>query len=250
MPKEWDSCLQPVLAWGRGSTGEWLPEHVGLPVAQNPGASYYMLEVHYNNPNRDPVVVDSSGVRLHLSPKLRPQEAGVLVTGVAVSPLHLVPPKQKEYATVGYCTGDCTSEMLPYDGINVISVMLHAHRAGQRLGIRHLRGNQELPRLVQDNHYDFDYQQSHTLDREVKILPGDELLTECVYDTRSRERPTFGGYSLNQEMCLAFILHYPRTKLAACFSMTPVQEFFNALNVRKLNGLSMEQVEKLFLTTT
>lgn len=89
-------------------TGEWLPEHVGIPIAEHSEGSYYMLEVHYNNPDMKKVV-DSSGVRLHLTANLRPQEAGILVAGVAVSPLHLIPPKQKEYATAGYCTPHCTN---------------------------------------------------------------------------------------------------------------------------------------------
>lgn len=110
MPKEWDSCLQPVLAWARGSQGEWLPEHVGLPVAEHHEHSYYMLEVHYNN-RVGRQVVDSSGVRLHLTPNTRSMEAGILVAGVAVSPLHMVPPQQKEYATAGYCTPQCTNKV-------------------------------------------------------------------------------------------------------------------------------------------
>lgn len=85
-----------------------MPEHVGIPVAEHGESSYYMLEVHYNNP-RMKKVIDSSGIRLHLTPKLRPQEAGILVAGVAVSPLHMVPPQQKEYATAGYCTPHCTN---------------------------------------------------------------------------------------------------------------------------------------------
>jgi len=84
-----------------------MPEHVGIPIAEQSENSYYMLEVHYNNPMLKNVN-DSSGVRLHLTEKLRPQEAGILVTGVAVSPLHLIPPQRKEYATVGYCTSACT----------------------------------------------------------------------------------------------------------------------------------------------
>lgn len=110
MPKEWDSCLQPVLAWARGSQGEWLPEHVGLPIAEHQEGSYYMLEVHYNN-RLGREVVDSSGVRLHLTPNVRKMEAGILVAGIAISPLHMIPPLQKEYATAGYCTPGCTNKV-------------------------------------------------------------------------------------------------------------------------------------------
>ncbi|XP_058803916.1 MOXD1 homolog 1 [Phymastichus coffea] len=249
MPKEWDSCLQPVLAWARGSRGEWLPEHVGLPIAEHFEHSYYMLEVHYNN-KMGRKVIDSSGVRLHLTPNIRKMEAGILVAGVAVSPLHMVPPQQKEYATAGYCTPQCTEKMFDKEGINIVSVVLHSHLAGKQMSLRHIRQGQELAPIVQDKHFDFDYQQSHTLEREVKILPGDEIVAECVYDTRDRTKPTFGGYAAHQEMCLAFVVHYPRTPLAACYSMTPVKEFFNALNVQSFKGVSMEQVEKLFLSTT
>ncbi|XP_011160800.2 MOXD1 homolog 1 [Solenopsis invicta] len=247
MPREWDSCLQPVLAWARGSKGEWMPEHVGIPIAENGENSYYMLEVHYNNPTMRRVT-DSSGIRIHLTPKLRSQEAGILVTGVAVSPLHLVPPQQKEYATAGYCTPHCTNTMLPDDGINIISVVLHSHLAGRRLTLKHVRRGKELPRIVQDNHFDFNYQQSHTLEKEVKVLPGDELIAECVYGTLDRKKPTVGGYAATQEMCLAFVMHYPRTPLAACYSMTPVKELFRILGVNSFRGVTMDYLEKLFLT--
>ncbi|KMQ96820.1 moxd1-like protein 1 protein [Lasius niger] len=246
MPRAWESCLQPVLAWARGSKGEWLPEHVGIPVAEHGDSSYYMLEVHYNNPTMKRVI-DSSGVRLYLTPNLRPQEAGILVAGVAVSPLHLVPPKQKEYATAGYCTPHCTNMMFPEDGINIVSVVLHSHLAGRRLSLKHIRRGKELPRIVQDNHFDFDYQQSHTLEKEVKVLPGDELVAECVYGTLNRTKPTLGGYAATQEMCLAFVVHYPRTPLAGCYSVTPVRDLFKTLGVHSFKGVTMEYLEKLFL---
>ncbi|XP_043252416.1 MOXD1 homolog 1 [Colletes gigas] len=248
MPREWESCLQPVLAWARGSTGEWLPEHVGIPIAEHSEGSYYMLEIHYNNPGMKEVM-DSSGVRLHLTPKHRPEEAGILVAGVAVSPLHLIPPRQREYATAGYCTPHCTNTMFPETGINVVSVALHSHLAGRRLSLKHIRQGQELPRIVQDNHFDFEYQQAHTLEKEVKILPGDELVAECVYGTLDRTKPTLGGYAASQEMCLAFVVHYPRTPLATCYSMTPVKDLFKTLGVYSFKGVTMDHLEKLFLTT-
>ncbi|KAL6261864.1 hypothetical protein P5V15_006950 [Pogonomyrmex californicus] len=246
-PRAWDSCMQPILAWARGSKGEWMPEHVGIPIAERKENSYYMLEVHYNNPSMKKVL-DSSGIRLYFTPTLRSKDAGILVAGVAVSPLHLIPPRQKEYATAGYCTPHCTNTMLPENGINIVSVVLHSHLAGRRLSLKHIRQGKELPRIVQDNHFDFDYQQSHTLEKEVNVLPGDELVAECVYGTLDRTRPTLGGYAASQEMCLAFVVHYPRTPLAACYSMTPVKDLFETLGVSSFRGVTMNYLEKLFLT--
>lgn len=51
-----------------------------------------------------------------------------------------------------------------------------------------------------------------------------------------------------QEMCLSFILYYPRTELAGCYSMTPVKEFFETFGVRQFYGLSILQLENIFLS--
>lgn len=136
---------------------------------------------------------------------------------------------------------------MPEDGINIISVVLHSHLAGRRLSLKHIRHGKELPRIVQDNNFDFNYQQSHTLEKEVKVLPGDELITECVYRTLNRTKPTLGGYAATQEMCLAFVLHYPRIPLVGCYSATPVRELVRILGVHSFRGVTMEYLEKLFL---
>jgi len=139
--------------------------------------------------------------------------------------------------------------MFPESGINVVSVVLHSHLAGRRLSLKHIRQGKELPRIVEDKHFDFDYQQSHNLEKEVNVLPGDELVAECVYSTLDRTIPTLGGYAATQEMCLAFVVHYPRTPLAACYSMTPVKDLFRTLGVNSFRGVTMDYLEKLFLTT-
>lgn len=81
----------------------------------------------------------------------------------------------------------------------------------------------------------------------MKVLPGDALVTECSYSTINRQKPTFGGYSTKQEMCLAFVLHYPKTELAGCYSMPPVKYFFETLGIKEFYGKNMSEVEKLIL---
>ena len=46
---------------------------------------------------------------------------------------------------------------------------------GRELRVRHYRDGKELPWLLSDTHYDFDYQQARLLPQEVKLLPGDHL---------------------------------------------------------------------------
>ncbi|XP_060522348.1 MOXD1 homolog 1 [Cylas formicarius] len=245
MPVEWEKCLTPLVAWAIGSKGEFFPNHVGLPLAKNKN-SYYMLEVHFDNPSMK-TATDTSGIRLHYTNRLRENEGGILITGVAPSTLHFIPPFQKEYKTAGYCSIGCTKEVFPKDGINVVSVMLHSHLAGRKLKLRHLRAGKELPPLAQDEHYDFNYQQSRALSQDTNILPGDGLITECSYSTQTRNKPTLGGYSTREEMCLAFVLHYPRTELAGCYSIPPVRYFFENLGVKEFYGKNMSVIEQALL---
>jgi hypothetical protein len=45
-----------------GSDGEILPEHVGMPLGEPfGGATYFMLETHYDNPAMHKDLVDTSG---------------------------------------------------------------------------------------------------------------------------------------------------------------------------------------------
>ena len=81
--------------------------------------------------------------------------------------------------------------MFPQTGIKLLSVVLHSHLAGKKLRLRHIRKGRELPPVVEDANYDFKYQQARVLRQEVSVLPGDELVTECVYQTPNRTEPTF-----------------------------------------------------------
>lgn len=160
-------------------------------------------------------------------------------------------------------------QIFPKDGINVVSVLLHSHLAGRKLKLRHLRGGNELAPLVQvtsyintivmqpskclfpfqDDHYDFNYQQSRSLTHEIKVLPGDSLITECTYSTLERKKPTLGGYATSEEMCLAFVLHYPKTELAGCYSMPPVKYFFETLGVKEFYDTTWTDLEDRILRT-
>lgn len=46
----------------------------------------------------------------------------------------------------------------------------------------------ELATIANDPYYDFNYQQSHTLDPEITLLPGDELIVTCTYENPFNQR--------------------------------------------------------------
>ena len=82
---------------------------------------------------------------------------------------------------------------IPPEGVEVISGFLHSHLAGRKIRLRHIRGGKELEPLLQDNHYDFNYQAPREPTSGNRIMPGDDLLLECEYETLDRENATYGG---------------------------------------------------------
>lgn len=60
-----------MYAWAVGSNALYLPEEAGFRIGIN-GIRYIILEVHYDNPLGTQGIVDSSGVEITMTKKLRP----------------------------------------------------------------------------------------------------------------------------------------------------------------------------------
>jgi len=237
MPPAWGkSCTAFLLVWTVGSEGEMLPEHVGATLGQeHGGATYFMIEMHYENPE-GLTLHDNSGIRIYYTDKLRPNEGSILLLGYRHSPFLLIPPKQHEFVINGVCARECLEQTLPRDGINIVTTFVHAHLWGKRLRFRHFRNGTELPLIAEDNHYDFNYQQSKTLKEEIKVLPGDELLTECIYESEDMNRVVLGGLATNQEMCQTFLFYYPKIEIGQCTSQYEFGDFMHGIGVDKVSG--------------
>lgn len=48
--------------------------------------------------------------------------------------------------------------------------------------LRHVRNGVELDRIIEDDTYDYNYQQVRQLENETTVLPGDYLITDCAYE--------------------------------------------------------------------
>ncbi|KAK8380027.1 hypothetical protein O3P69_016584 [Scylla paramamosain] len=244
MPPSWKFC-SPIFAWAVGGEGEMFPEHVGFPIGEQGKATYFMMEMHYDNPNFREGVVDSSGVRFFYTDKLREHDAGTIVFGHNVSPLHIIPPVQR-WQSSGYCDPQCTSQNLPAEGVKIFQGLLHSHLLGDNLILRHGRNGQELPPIMKDMHYDFDYQNTRILKEEVTILPGDSLVMDCGYNASQRTSATYGGFGTNEEMCLTFLSYYPRTDLFLCTSHPELDTILGGLGLGlEISADNRDEVNKM-----
>ncbi|EDO49634.1 predicted protein [Nematostella vectensis] len=201
-----------VGAWGVGGGPFVYPDHVGSPLGLDFQGRYFVMEVHYNNPDKLAGKIDNSGVRFFYTDSLRKYDAGVLNVGASVTPWMLIPPKQKEWTTTTYCNKRCNENVSVTQKsrrIKFFSAFLHTHLAGRATWTKHVRNGVELPEIARDDNYDFNFQDIQFLNKEVHFLPGDELIHECVYNTMDRTGVTFGGEATNDEMCLNFMFYYP-----------------------------------------
>ncbi|XP_072355246.1 DBH-like monooxygenase protein 1 homolog isoform X2 [Scyliorhinus torazame] len=237
MPDDFFNCESIILAWAIGGKGFSYPADVGLSLGTSADPVYVMMEMHYDNSNYREGYVDSSGLKLLYTPVLRKYDAGVIETGVWVSLYHMIPPDMSSYISQGHCSMECLQEALSQEkasGIHVFAVLLHSHLAGRALRIRHFRNDVEQPLLAHDDEFDFNFQEFRYLKEERVLLPGDSLVTECQYNTTFRSNMTWGGLSTKDEMCLSYLLYYPRIDLSRCESLPEIAPQLKFIGVKEI----------------
>ncbi|XP_069057998.1 DBH-like monooxygenase protein 2 [Pleurodeles waltl] len=102
--------------------------------------------------------------------------------------------------------------------MQVIATLLHSHLAGRAIQVGHYRDGKQIGFVGRDMSYDFSLQETRYLAAITPIKVGDELQTECTYNTTERSSVTYGGLSTTSEMCLAFMFYTPRNLIAECTS--------------------------------
>jgi dopamine beta-monooxygenase len=224
------------------------PNNVGGILGGKNYSPYFVLEIHFDNPQMRNNIVDSSGMRIYYQEKLRKYDAGILEVGLEYNAKNSIPPGTTSFALNGFCLGECTHEALAKtNSITVFASQLHTHLTGRRVWTSIIRKNKEIDLLNGDNHYDQMFQEIRYLKRPVRIRPGDTIINTCVYDTSERVNMTLGGFSIRNEMCVNYLHYYPASELEVCKSSVSdveLEKFFNkmkyydcAVNITESNSL-------------
>ena len=53
--------------------------------------------------------------------------------------------------------------------IKIFGVLLHSHLAGRAIRVRHIRDGVELPPIMTDDSYDFNFQETRLLPKEIVV---------------------------------------------------------------------------------
>jgi Copper type II ascorbate-dependent monooxygenase, C-terminal domain len=200
-----------------------LPSVAGFPFGgriENGGFRYLKLQIHYHNPLHVAGLADRSGLKISYTAELRSSDMGVLALGdPAVTQERVLRPGNKsihfEYECPSWCTQTWQSPST--SKLTVISSLLHMHETGSRMWTGLYRNNRLVREVGRVDFYDFNFQTQLLFEKPFEILPGDRLNTHCIFDTTGRTTDTEFGAGSQDEMCIDFLMYYPKVDNAqAC----------------------------------
>ncbi|CAF4866010.1 unnamed protein product, partial [Rotaria sp. Silwood1] len=235
-----DSIYQQIepcafnIATGWAVGGDYMlayPEEAGYPVGGNFPIKYYMVQIHYSNPNQLSNRKDSSGIRFYIGKELRQYDLGYLSLGTDASALGLaIPPKVERFIVDSYCSANATVNF-PEEGITVVSAFPHTHLQGRTVWTKLIRNKTAVQYLFDAEAYDFNYQYFNRLPQPIKLFPGDELATRCIYNTMNKNTITLGGERTKDEMCLHVMMYYPRmNNMYGCMNINNPETWNSMMN--------------------
>ncbi|CAD5226537.1 unnamed protein product [Bursaphelenchus okinawaensis] len=250
-PQILKSCSKVVAAWAFGAETLDYPKEAGMPIGGQNYVPYLMVEIHYNNLFKHEHRIDNSGFTITVTSQLRRYDAGITEYGLIYSDANSIPPRQKDFTMSGVCVPECTRH-LPKDGILIFATQQHAHLTGRKIRTIHYRNGVKLGYINFDDHYTAHWQVIRRLEDHIHVLPGDVIQTTCSFETEHLNRWTWGGYGIEDEMCVNYMFYYPAADIEVCktaISNVTLNEFFKKhLPMENLTGLGIhEKYEKLDL---
>eukprot|EP00927_Polykrikos_kofoidii_P044695 TRINITY_DN38593_c0_g1_i1.p1 TRINITY_DN38593_c0_g1~~TRINITY_DN38593_c0_g1_i1.p1 ORF type:complete len:1003 (-),score=128.09 TRINITY_DN38593_c0_g1_i1:24-2621(-) len=188
------------------SASRTLPSDEGIPIGKD-GPIYVAIERHFYNPVSKSGLVDhGSKFYITYTAQLRPKEMSRLSIGTLALK---VPALSYGFVMRSHCPPGCTKKMR---GVLTTQVSFHAHGHTRSAALRIVRDGHELEPLAYVEPYD-DALSTRQVSRE--ILPGDELLLDCVYDNDLNKEIVYGD-AIDDEMCWAFLSVVGKNPVASC----------------------------------
>ncbi|KAK3627544.1 hypothetical protein LTR56_019128 [Elasticomyces elasticus] len=211
-------CIGFVTEWAPGMSARTFEDGYGKPF----GADYYeyaMLETHYNNPEQLVGEKDAASYTFIYTDQQVDTEIGTLTLGDLQVNGWFMDPGKELVAKTTICTPECTGKW-PAEGITAVSVFHHMHFRGRNARVQIIRNGTEIAPLSSLRDFDYGYQFSKALDN-IQLLPGDQLITTCEYNTMNDTMPVPGGQPSSSEMCFAWVDYYPLNSVLACTQIDP-----------------------------
>ncbi|MDB4939419.1 MAG: hypothetical protein JWP87_6391 [Labilithrix sp.] len=194
-----------VTAWAPGGKGFELPPEAGFPL-KTTGATHYVVQVHYSNPQALANQKDKSGFDLCTSAP-RKYEADVIAFGT-----------QKIKIPAGASvTANCKVTVVSqFAGLHLIAAMPHMHKLGTDMTTELLAGGPSGPAtdLGTVKGWNFNTQAWFEIKGDgtgggAVSKTDDVIQTKCSWKNTTGAEVSFGENTAD-EMCYSFTTYYPR----------------------------------------
>lgn len=215
-----NSCTVLLGGWTLGSSGSCVLPNQGFLAGQG-HYTKIVMEHHWNNPGMVADYYDSSGLTLYMTPTLRPNNLGMLITGQQRLE---IPPGRLSWTVESNCPAQCTSRKIG-NPVYITSAHLHMHYLGAYGAIQHWRDGALLNTLFNEEIYSYDTPVFLDFAEPIEFQPGDELKTVCGFSSLSKNDITYTGDATSDEMCYGFLTYYPaEAKFDTCVSYENLHE--------------------------
>ncbi|XP_071097641.1 peptidyl-glycine alpha-amidating monooxygenase-like [Haliotis cracherodii] len=209
-------CQHYLAIWSLGITGDCVHKDAGFKIGGPNGIKKLTMQHHWLNPELRSDYVDSSGMTLYLTRKMRKYNAGYVHTGE----IHLnIPPGQNRHVTKSTCSSACTKKIIKTP-VYLMTGQNHMHYVGYAGRVEHFRNGEKIGVLTPDDVYSYGNPHVYEYKQPYELLPGDVLETTCVHRTTSRSTTTLFGDSAYDEMCLGVFTFFPAESIThdSCYT--------------------------------
>jgi hypothetical protein len=188
-----------VTGWAPGGKGFEMPPEAGFPIATS-GATHYVVQIHYSNPQGLSGEKDTSGFDLCTAPP-RPNEADVVAFGTqSIS----IPPKSPLSTT-------CSVTVVPqFANVHFVTAMPHMHKLGTSMSTILTPASGGAPiDLGTMKSFSFDTQAWLPIAQPAVAHVNDIITTTCSWMNPTETTVSFGETTA-EEMCYSFTVYYPK----------------------------------------
>lgn len=209
-------CPLMVMAWAVGGKDFCPPQHLGFALHTG---EFFVLEMHFDNPNNLQGIVDHSGMILRGIEKAGSPlaDAGIALMGIELENTIVPPRKAAHRATVGF-QASAWADM--NETIYIFSYMHHLHKLGTKQWLRATweETGEEAGEIACNTNYDFDLQEVAPRRQVFEFKRGMNMTLDCVWDSSDKDEITYGGDETDDEMCVFIFMFWPpaaNTRFAA-----------------------------------
>ena len=200
------TCREMLGGWTLGLHGTCSPPEAGFRFGKGT-FRHFQMQVHWNNPEHTSTYTDTSGMKVHYTPKLRQNDLGLILLGQRNLKIPANTPSTTATST---CAPTCTNHLLSTGTVFVTRSIIHMHLLGKQGTIDLTDGNNVTTRILNEPVYDYNTPKWTDHRPYIKLNRDATLRTTCTFDSSGKNKTTYYGDGTDDEMCFGYLQYFPK----------------------------------------